>query len=90
MRAVGTRIILEPVEVKEVKVGNIVLPNTAIKDNALWRVVEVGPSVKEVKPGDYVLCPVHAIYEIEVNGKGYAVVREEHIYAVLDEGEVYG
>ena len=90
MRAIGNRIILEPVEAKEVKVGSIVLPNIAIKDNAMWRVHSVGPEVKSLKPGDYVLCPVHAIYEVEMAGKSYAVVREDHIYAVLDESEVYG
>lgn len=90
MRAVGSRIILRPVEFSEVKVGSLVLPTVAIKDSSIWQVAEVGPEVKAVKPGDYVLCPVHAIFEIEVRGEKYAVVKEEHIYAILDPGEVYG
>lgn len=90
MKAADGRILLEPVEAREIRLGNLVIPDVAVKDNALWRVYDVGNGVKSVKPGDYVLCPVHAIYEIEFRGRKFAVVREEHIYAILDETEVYG
>lgn len=89
MRPIGNRVVLEYVKIDEVKHGNLYLPRLAVADNVIWRVASVGDEVKYVKPGDYVIVPVHVLQEIDLHGRKFAVVREEHIYAILTEKELY-
>lgn len=89
MRAIGSRIICEKVNINEARYGNLVVPVLGIGDHTVWKVVEVGPEVKEVKPGDYILAPVHVLQELHYAGRELAVVKEEHVYAILDEEELF-
>lgn len=90
MKAVGTRVIAKPVKLDEIRYGNLVIPRTGIGDKTLWQVVQVGEEVRYVKPGDYIVAPVHVLQEITIMGEDYAVLKEEHVYAVLTHEEVHG
>lgn len=90
MRAVGNKLIGEKVNLNEVRYGSIVVPVVGVGDHTIWKVIEVGPEVKSVQPGQYVIAPVHVLQELHYRGRELAVMREDHVYAILDEDEVFG
>lgn len=68
--------------------GGIVIPATVENEakRAMWgEVVAVGPMVRSVETGDLVLFGPDSIYEVEVRGEDYLVLRERDIHAVASE-----
>ena len=86
MRVINDRVLLKPYRREEIRHGSIVVPTLA--SEPIWEVVDVGDKVQHVKPGDKVIAPVHVLQEISVGGQDYAVIREDHIYAILEGDEV--
>ncbi len=72
--------------------GGILIPATAqIGKRLTWAaVVAVGPNVRSVEDRDHVLFNPEDLYEVEVGGEDYIILRERDIHAVaaerLDEG----
>jgi len=73
--------------------GGIVIPATAQMSKRLaWaEVVGVGPNVRFARaPGDQVLFNPEDLYEVEVRGDDYIILRERDVHAVastrIDDG----
>ncbi len=46
---------------------------------------EVGPTVRNVEPGDLVLFAPDAGFEVEIRGEEYLILRERDVHAVASE-----
>jgi len=64
--------------------GGILIPSTASVGKRLaWaEVVAIGPTVRQVQLGDRVLFDPEERAEVELQGKGYVLLRERDIHAV--------
>ncbi|MFN3605211.1 MAG: co-chaperone GroES [Leptonema sp. (in: bacteria)] len=86
------RVLIEPIEAKEERIGSIIIPDTAKEKPQEGKVVAVGPGRQEngkvipiqVKVGDKVLYGKYAGTEIKKDGKDYLIVRESDILAVIE------
>lgn len=86
------RVLIEPLEEKEEKIGSIIIPDTAKEKPQEGKVVAVGPGRQEngkviplqVKVGDRVLYGKYAGTEIKKDGKEYLIVRESDILAIIE------
>lgn len=86
------RVLIEPLEQKEEKIGSIIIPDTAKEKPQEGKVIAVGPGRQEngkvipvqVKVGDRVLYGKYAGTEIKKDGKEYLIVRESDILAVIE------
>jgi chaperonin GroES len=64
--------------------AGIVIPATATVDRRLvWaEVVAVGPTVRNIEPGDRVLFAPDAGFEVEIRSDEYLILRERDVHAV--------
>ena len=93
VKPLGDRILVEPVEEKEVKKGGIIIPDSA-KEKPTEGVVRAigtgktddnGKKVPfEVKVGDKVLCSKYGGTDIKLDGKEYKIFNSDDLIAVLD------
>ena len=92
IKPLADRVLIEPVEEKEEKIGSIFIPDTAKEKPFEGVIVAVGPGKltdegktvpMEVKTGDKVLYGKYSGTEIKENGKEYLIVRESDILAIL-------
>jgi chaperonin GroES len=95
VRPVGDRILVEPVEEKELKgrKGGIIIPDTA-KEKPMESVVvalgtgktdDNGKKVPfEVKKGERVLISKYGGTEIKLDGKEYKILNSDDVLAVID------
>jgi chaperonin GroES len=95
VRPVGDRILVEPVEEKELKgrKGGIIIPDTA-KEKPMESVVvalgtgktdDNGKKVPfEVKKGERVLVSKYGGTEIKLDGKEYKILNSDDVLAVID------
>jgi chaperonin GroES len=69
--------------------GGILIPATANVNRRLdWaEVVAVGPTVRNVEPGDRVLFAPDAGFEVEIRGEEYLILRERDVHAVASPRE---
>ena len=67
--------------------AGILIPATAqVSRRLTWaEVVAVGPHVRTIKPGDKVLFSTEDVFEVEVQGDEYVMLRERDIHAVASE-----
>lgn len=67
--------------------GGILIPATAqVSKRLAWaEVVDAGPNVRSMEPGDRVLFNPEDRYEVEVRGEEYIILRERDIHAVAAE-----
>ena len=93
VKPIGDRILVEPVEEKEVKKGGIIIPDSAKEkptesiDVALGtgKTDDNGKKVPfEVKKGDRILCSKYGGTEIKIDGKEYKILSSDDILAVLE------
>ena len=93
IKPLGDRLLVEPVEEKEVKKGGIIIPDTAKEKPQEGKVVAVGPgktlesgkiSEPNVKKGDRVLFSKYAGNEINVEGVEHIIIREDDVLAVFE------
>jgi chaperonin GroES len=74
-------------EERKTKAG-LLVPATATSENkrTVWaEVVAVGPNVRSIEPGDYVLVSPEAGYEAQIRGEDYLLLREREVHAVASE-----
>jgi len=87
------RVLVQPVDSKEVKKGGIIIPDTAKEKPQEGKVIAVGNGrlnetsgervPLEVKKGDKVLYGKYSGTEITIDDKEYLILRESDILAVL-------
>jgi chaperonin GroES len=93
VKPLGDRILVEPVEEKEVKKGGIIIPETAKEKPMEGLVVALGTGKTddngkkvpfEVKKGDRVLISKYGGTEIKLDGKEYKILNSDDLLAVLE------
>ena len=95
LRPLHDRVLVKPYEEEEKKTkGGIIIPDTAKEKPQRGKVVAVGEGrilengqrvPLSVKVGDEVIFGKYAGTEIEIDDEKYLVMREEDIYAVIEE-----
>jgi chaperonin GroES len=93
IKPLGDRILVEPVEEKEVKKGGIIIPDTAKEKPIEGKVVAVGNGKVlkdgkvrpvDVKVGDTILFGKYSGTEVKIDGEELVVMREEDVMAVIE------
>ena len=92
IRPLGDRVLVEPVEVKDVTKGGIIIPDSAKEKPMEGKVVAIGKKRDDdgkeipfdVKAGDKVLLPKYGGTEVKINDKTYQLVREEDLLGVIE------
>ncbi len=89
----GDRVLVEPLEEKEVKKGGIIIPDTAkekptegmIRALGTGKTDDNGKKIPfEVKVGDRVLVSKYGGTEIKIDGKEYKLMGSDDLLAILD------
>jgi chaperonin GroES len=92
VKPLGDRVLVEPIEEKEVKKGGIIIPDTAKEKPQEGKVVALGTGKTdddgkklpfEVKVGDRVLCSKYGGTEIKIEGKEYKLLGTDDLLAIL-------
>ena len=68
--------------------GGLLIPANAVSQakGTVWaEVVAVGPNVRTIEAGDYVLVSPEAGYEAQIRGEDYLLLREREVHAVASE-----
>ena len=93
VKPLGDRILVEPVEEKEVKKGGIIIPDTAKEKPQEGKVVALGTGKVddngkkvpfEMKKGDRVLVSKYGGTEIKIDGKEYKIFNADDLVAILE------
>ncbi len=88
------RILVERIDEEEKTPGGIIIPDTAKEKPSRGKVVAVGSGRKtedgkviplEVKEGDKILFGKYAGTEIKIEGKEYLMMREDEVFAIIEE-----
>ena len=91
IRPLGDRVLVEPLDVKEVNKGGIIIPDSAKEKPMEGKVIAIGKKRDDdgkeipfdVKVGDKVLLPKYGGTEIKIDDKTYQLVREEDLLGVI-------
>ena len=93
LKPLGDRVLVEPVEEKEVKKGGIIIPDTAKEKSTEGVVVALGTGKTddngkkipfEIKKGDRVLISKYGGTEIKLNGREYKILSSDDILAIME------
>lgn len=92
IRPLGDRVLVEPLEQKDVTKGGIIIPDSAKEKPMEGKVVAIGKKRDEdgkeiafdVKVGDKVLLPKYGGTEVKISDKTYQLVREEDLLGVIE------
>ena len=93
LKPLGDRVLVKSLEEKEVKVGGIIIPDTAKEKPQEGEVLAVGPGklddkgqrvTMNVKAGDRVLYGKYAGSEVKIGDEEFMIMHEEDIYGVLE------
>ncbi len=94
LKPLGSRVLVEPIEVEEITAGGIVLPETAKEKPQKGKVLSVGPGDRDddgkrvamdVKKDDVVLFAKYGGTEIKVDGKKLLILRESDLLAIVED-----
>ncbi|MEA3187524.1 MAG: chaperonin GroES [Chthoniobacter sp.] len=92
IRPLSDRVLVKPLEEKEVKKGGIIIPDTAKEKPQEGEVVALGTGKLDdsgkkieftVKKGDKVLISKYGGTEIKIDGDNYLIMREDDILGIL-------
>ncbi|OGR97247.1 MAG: co-chaperone GroES [Elusimicrobia bacterium GWF2_62_30] len=91
IQPLGDRVIIKPLEAKEVKKGGIIIPDTAKEKPMEGEIVAAGKGKMEdgklipmeVKTGDKVLYGKYSGTEIKINDEEYLIMREEDVLGIV-------
>ena len=91
IKPLGDRILIEPKQETEEKIGSIYVPDTAKEKPQEGTVIAVGSGrhengqhiAPEVKAGDKVLFGKYSGTEVKQDGKDYLIIREFDILAII-------
>ena len=93
LKPLGDRVLVEPVEEKEIKKGGIIIPDTAKEKPTEGVIVALGTGKTdddgkkvpfEVKKGDRVLISKYGGTEVKLNGKEYKILNSDDILALVE------
>ena len=93
IKPLGDRVLVEPIEEKEVKKGGIIIPDSAKEKPQEGKVVALGTGKTddngkkipfEVKVGDRVLVSKYGGTEVKINDKEYKLLSTDDILAIID------
>ena len=93
LKPLGDRVLVEPVEEKEVKKGGIIIPDSAkekptegiIRALGTGKTDDEGKKIPfEVKVGDRVLVSKYGGTEVKLNDKEYKILNSDDILAVIE------
>ncbi len=93
VKPIGDRVLVEPVEEKEVKKGGIIIPDTAKEKPTEGLIIALGTGKTddngkkvpfEVKKGDRVLISKYGGTEVKLNGREYKILNSDDILAVVE------
>jgi chaperonin GroES len=93
VKPLGDRVLVEPIEEKDVKKGGIFIPDSAKEKPQEGKVIAVGTGKRDedgkliafnVKKGDTVLMPKYGGTEVKIGDKTYQIVREDDILAIIE------
>ncbi|MBR3223500.1 MAG: co-chaperone GroES [Kiritimatiellae bacterium] len=93
IRPLGDRVLIEPIEEKEQKIGGIIIPDSAKEKPMQGKVLAVGKKLDkdgkaipfDVKKGDTVLLPKYGGTEVKLGEKKLQLVREEDLLGVVEK-----
>jgi len=92
VRPLGDRVLVKPLDEKEVKKGGIIIPDTAKEKPQEGEIVALGTGKTDekgnkveftVKKGDKVLISKYGGTEIKVDGENYLIMREDDILGII-------
>ena len=92
LKPLGSRVVVEPIEMEEMTAGGIVLPETAKEKPQKGKVLSIGPGDRneegkrvpmDVSVGDTVLFAKYAGTEIKVEGKKLLILKESDLLAIV-------
>jgi chaperonin GroES len=93
LKPLGDRVLVEPVEEKEVKKGGIIIPDSAkekptegiVRALGTGKTDDSGKKVPfEVKVGDRVLVSKYGGTEVKLDNKEYKLLNSDDILAIID------
>ena len=93
IRPLGDRVLVEPIEEQEQKIGGIYIPDSAKEKPMQGKVIAVGKKTDkegkelkfDVKAGDTVLLPKYGGTEVKIDDKKLQLVREEDLLGVIEK-----
>jgi chaperonin GroES len=92
VKPLGDRVLIQPLEDKDVKKGGIIIPDTAKEKPQEGTVVTVGTGKLDdsgkkiefnVKVGDKVLISKYGGTEIKIDGENHLIMREDDILGII-------
>src|SRR5208282_3822990 len=92
VKPLGDRVLVQPLEEKEVKKGGIIIPDTAKEKPQEGTVVAIGTGKLDdngkkidfnVKVGDNVFITNSGATEIKIDGENYLIMREDDILGII-------
>jgi chaperonin GroES len=93
IKPLGDRVLVEPVEEKEIKKGGIIIPDSAKEKPTEAVVVALGTGKTddkgnkvpfEVKKGDRVLISKYGGTEVKIDDKEYKILNSDDILAIVE------
>jgi chaperonin GroES len=93
IRPLGEKILVKPVEVKEVKKGGIIIPDTAKEKPQEGEVIAIGKGKKtedgeiialDVKVGDKVLYGKYSGTEVKIDDKEYLIMSQDDVLGIIE------
>ena len=91
VKPLGDRVLVEPVEEKEVKKGGIIIPDTAKEKPQEGEIIAAGPGRTNkagivmpmtVKVGEHVIFAKYTGSEMKIDGEKYLIMPESDILAI--------
>jgi chaperonin GroES len=92
IQPLGDRVLVQPIEEKEVKKGGIIIPDSAKEKPQEGKVIALGTGKIDdegkkipftVKKGDIVLISKYGGTEVKLDGETFTLLREDDILGIL-------
>ena len=92
IKPLGDRVLVSPIEEKEMQKGGIIIPDTAKEKPQEGEIVAVGPGkttddgktiAMAVKKGDKVIYGKYSGTEVKLDGEDYLLMREDDILGIV-------
>lgn len=86
IKPLDDRVLVEPIEEEQTKVGSIIIPDTAKEKPRMAKVVAVGTDEdlkKVIKVGNKIIYSKYSGDEIKVADKHYLIVQRSDILAIV-------
>ena len=92
IQPLGDRVIVKPLEAKEVRKGGIIIPETVKEKPQEGEIIAAGKGkttedgkliAMELKTGDKVLYGKYSGTEIKINDEDYLIMREEDVLGII-------